>query len=91
MDNRCTEPTNSKYFKDTSEDYIIEKCSNPSKENEKWLKQVRFNERGNHVSQKECDKGKNKNDQNIYASTARMSDNYEYPSRDLGDSSHLTK
>ena len=43
---------------------MIAKCPNPPKDNEKQLKQVRFNEKGN----REGDPGENKYDQKIYAS-----------------------
>ena len=39
---------------------------------------------------KECNNGKNRKHQKIYASVARMSDNDKCPSRNFGDSSQLT-
>ena len=62
----------------------------PPKDNDNRQKQVSFNEIDNRASQKEYDNGKNNNDQKIYASMARMYDNYECPSRNFGDSSLLT-
>ena len=47
---------------------------------------MRFNEKFNHA----CDNGKNKCDQYIYESMARMSGNEECPSENFGDSSQLT-
>ena len=38
---------------------------------------------------KECENGEDKNDKNIYASMARMSDNDKCPSRNFGDSLQL--
>ena len=52
--------------------------------------QVIFSERGNRGSHKQCDNGKNNNDQNIYASMERISENEECSSRYFGDSSQLT-
>ena len=49
-------------------------CTTLIKDNDKWLKQVRFNEKGNRA----CDNGENKSDYKIYASTARMSINDEW-------------
>ena len=66
------------------------KFPNPPKENEKRRKQIFFSEKGNRASQKECNNSKNKNDQNIYASMARMSENGECPSKNFGDSLQLT-
>ena len=77
-------------FRCGSKDNLIIKYPNPPKENKKQQKQVRFNERGNHASQKKCDNGKSNNDQKIYASMARMSNNDEFPSRNFGDSLQLT-
>ena len=48
-------------------------------------------ERGNHVSKKECNNGDNNQNQKIYASMARISDNDECPSRDFSDSLQFTK
>ena len=49
----------------------------------KCLKQVCFNEKGNHA----CNNGENNSDWKIYASMARMSSNDECPSENFGDSS----
>ena len=54
------------------------------------MKQSLFSERFNRASQKECDNGKNNNDQNVYASMACMSDNDECPGQDFGDISQWT-
>ena len=62
-------------FRYASEDNLIAKCPKPPKDNEKQQNQERFNERVNCTSQKECDKRKNNNEQKIYVSMARMSDN----------------
>ena len=59
---------------------------NPSKDNEKCLNQVCFNEKVNLA----CDNGENNDDQKIYASMAQMSSNDECRSRNVGDSSQLT-
>ena len=75
-----------KCFRCGSEDHLIAKCTNTSKENEKRKKQVRFNEEGNRA----CNNGKNNSDQKIYASMARMSDNDECPGENFGESSQLT-
>ena len=56
------------------------------KDNEKRRKQVCLNEKGNCAR----DNSKNNSDQKIYASMARMSDNYESPSGNFGDSSKFT-
>ena len=48
--------------------------------------QVRFNEKGNCA----CEKGENNSNQYIYESMVRMSDNDEYSSGNLGESSQLT-
>ena len=90
MDNRQTEHTTIKCFRCGSEDHLIVKCPNPPKDNEKRKNQVRFSERVNRALQKECENGKNKNDQKIYASMARMYDNDECSSRDFGDILQLT-
>ena len=89
-DNRHTEHTPRKCFRCGYEDHLITKCSKPSKENEKRQEKLRLNERGNFASHKECDNRKNNNEQKIYVSMERMSDNDECPSRDFGDSSQLT-
>ena len=86
-DNRRTERTPRKSFRCRSEYHLIEKFPNPPKENEKYRKRVRFNEKCNCA----CDNGKNKSDQNIYASMARMSGNDECTSGNFGDSLQLTK
>ena len=65
---------------------MIKKCTKPPKDNEKWRKQVRFNEKGNRA----CDNGKDNNDHKIYASMARMSSDDERKSVKYGDSSKLT-
>ena len=52
---------------------MIAKCPKPPKDNEKRLRQVRFNEKGNRA----CDNGKNNDDHKIYASMTRMSSNNE--------------
>ena len=69
---------------------MIAKCSKPPHYNEKRRKQVYFSERGNRASQKQCDNGKNNNDQRIYASMVCMYDNEKFPSRYFGESSKLT-
>ena len=65
---------------------MIKKCPNPPKDNEKRQNQVLFNEKVNHA----CDNSKNNDDQNIYASMARMSSDDERKSEKYGDSSQLT-
>ena len=60
------------------------------KYNDKQQKQVHLSERVNIVSRKECKKGDNDNDQNVYASISQMSGNDESPSRYFGDSPQLT-
>ena len=60
--------------------------SKATKRNYKWWKQVHFIEKGN----PSCNNAKNKSDQKIYASTARMSDNNEFPRGNFGDSSQFT-
>ena len=69
-----------------SQDHLIEKCTNPPKDNEKRQNQVCFNENFNRV----CDNGETNGDQKIYASMARMSVNDKCPSGNFGDSSQLT-
>ena len=66
--------------------HLTAKFPNPPKENEKRRKQVRFNKKGNW----KCNNSENKNDQNIYASLARMSGNDECPSENFGDNSQFT-
>ena len=75
-----------KCFRCGSEDHMIKKYPKPPKDNEKRLKQVRFNEMCNHA----CDNGKNNSDQKIYASMVRMSSNDKFSSENYGDSSQLT-
>ena len=65
---------------------MIAKCPKPPKNNEKRLKQVRFNEKGNHA----CDNGKNNYDQKIYASMTRMFNDDERKSGEYGESLKLT-
>ena len=55
-------------------------------DNKKRQNRVRFNEKGNCA----CDNGKNKSDQKIYASMARMSSNDECLSESYCESSQLT-
>ena len=74
-DKKHTERTPHKCFRCGYEDHLIAKCLKPPKDNKKRKKKVRFSERVNRASQKECDNGKNKNYQKIYAFMARMSDN----------------
>ena len=80
------ERTFRKFFRCGSEDHLISKCPKPPKDNQKRRKQVRLNEKGNCA----CDNGKNKSDQKIYASMARIFGNDECPSGSFGDSSQLT-
>ena len=75
-----------KCFRCGFEDHIIAKFSKPPKYTEKQRKQISFNEKVNYA----CDNGKNNSNQNIYASTARMSSNDERSSENYGDSSQLT-
>ena len=65
---------------------MIAKCPKSPKDNEKWRKQVRFNEKGNRA----CDNGEDNNDHKIYASMAQMSSEDERKSVKYGDSSQLT-
>ena len=65
---------------------MIKKCPKLPKDNEKWQKQVHFNEKGNRA----CDNGKDNNDHKIYASIACMSSDDERKSVKYGDSSPLT-
>ena len=85
-----TEHTPRKCFRCGYEDHLIYKFPKPSKYNKKRKKQVCFSERGNHALQKEFKNSGNYNDQKIYVSMARMSDNYKSPSGNFGDSSQLT-
>ena len=80
------ERTPRKRFRCGSEDHMIEKCPKPPKDNKKRRNQVSFNEKGNCA----CDNGKNNDNQNIYASMARMSINDKRSSENYGDSSKLT-
>ena len=86
MDQRRTERTPRKCFRCGSEDHLIAKFPKPPKDNDKWRKQVRFNEKDNHAR----DNSQNNSDQNIYASMACMSNNDECPNGNFGDSSKLT-
>ena len=84
--NRNTERPPRKCFRCGYEEHMITKYSKPLKDNEKRRRQVRFNEKGNRA----CNNGKNKDDNKIYASMARMSSNDEHSSEKCGDSSQLT-
>ena len=90
FDNRGKERTPWKWFRFRYEVHIISNDPKPYIENEKCRKQVKFNEKGDFESQKECDNDKNNNDQKIYAYMARMSDNDKCSSKNFGDSSQLT-
>ena len=90
MEKRRTECTPHKCFRCGSEDQLLAKCPKTPKDKNKQRKQVSFSERGNRALHKECKNGDNYNDQKIYASMIRMSDNDESPSRDFSDSSQLT-
>ena len=90
MDNRRKEHTPRKCFRCGSQDHLIAKSPKPPKDNEKRRKKLRFSEIGNRASQKECNDGENNNDQTIYASMARMSDNDECPGSNFGDILQLT-
>ena len=85
-DNRRTERTPRKCFGCGSEDHLIAKCLNPSKENENRRKQVSFHEKVNHA----CNNVENDIDKKIYASVARMSGNDKYSSGNFGGSLQLT-
>ena len=85
-DRQQTEHTPHRYFRCRSVYNLISKCLKPPMDKKKWLKQVRFNERGNRALQNECENGDYDNNQKIYASMARMSDNDNISSRDFGDS-----
>ena len=82
-ENRETERISRKCFRCGSEDHLIEKCTNPPKDNEKRRNWVRFNEKFNPA----CENSENNSDQKIYVSMARMSGNEEFPSGYVGDSS----
>ena len=71
-------------------DHLISKCPKPPKDNYKRQNTVRFNERCNHTSQKECENGDNDNVLKICASMAQISVNENISSRNFGDSSQLT-
>ena len=62
------------------------KCANPPKDNEKWQKQLVFNEKRHRA----CNNSENNSDQKIYASAARMSSNDERSSENYGDRTQLT-
>ena len=85
-DNRRMERTPHKCFRCGSGDYETTKCPKNPKENEKWRKQVLFNENFNHA----CNNGENNSDQKIYASMACMSGSDKCTSGNFGDSSKLT-
>ena len=70
LDRQQTEYTPCKCFRCGSVDHLIAKCPKPSKDKGKQRKRVRFNERGNHVLQKEFENSDNYYDQKIYASIA---------------------
>ena len=80
------ERTPQKFLRCGSEDHMIAECPKPPKDNEKCQKKVSFNENGNCA----CDNRKNNDDQQIYASMARMSSNNERSSEKYGDSFQLT-
>ena len=84
--NRNTERPPRKCFRCGSEDYMIAKCPNPPKDNEKRRRQVCFNEKG-HCA---CHNGENNDDHKIYASMKRMSSDDERKSLKYCDSSQLT-
>ena len=65
---------------------MIAKCPKPPKDNEKWRRQVSFNENFNRA----CDNGKNNDNHKIYAYMARISSNDERSSEKYDDSSQLT-
>ena len=65
--------------------HLIAKFLKPPKDNEKQQYQVRFNEKDNCAHKS----SKNNDDQKIYASMARMYNNDECPSENVGDSSQL--
>ena len=84
--NRHMEHPPRKCFRCGYEDHMIAKCPKPPKDNDKWLNQVRFNEKVNRA----CDNGKNNDDHKIYACIACMSSNEERSSENYGDSLQLT-
>ena len=65
---------------------MITKCPKTPKDNEKRLRQVRFNEKDNRA----CGNSKNNDDHKIYASMAQIYSNDERSSEKYGDSSQLT-
>ena len=81
-DNRHIERTRRKCFRCGSKYHLIAIFPKPPKDNQKQLKKVCFNEKGNCA----CNNGKDNSDQNIYAYIARMSVNDECPNGDFGDS-----
>ena len=85
-ENRRTERIPQKVFRCGSEDHLIAKYPKPPKEIERCQNQVYFNEIVNSAPQKECNNGKNNNNQNIFTSIARISDNEEGPSKNFSDS-----
>ena len=84
--NRNLERLPRKCFRCGSEDHMIAKCPKQPKDNEKRLKQVRFNKKGNRA----CNSNKNDDDHKIYASMARISNDDEPKSGKYGDSLQLT-
>ena len=66
---------------------MIAKFPKPSKDNEKYRKQVCFNEKINRA----YENGKNNSVQKIYASMERMYGNDKCPSENFGDIGQLTK
>ena len=84
------ERTHCKCYRCRSEDNLSAKCTKPTKYNEKQKNQVCSREKDYHATKKEFKNGDNDNDQNIYVSMVRMSDDDESPSRYFGDSSLLT-
>ena len=89
-DKQRTEHTPRKCFRCGFEYHLIVKYPKPIEDNKKRKKQVRFSERVNRALQKEYNNVDNHNDQNIYASMSRMSDNDNILSRDFSESSQLT-
>ena len=81
-DNRQTKRKHRKCFRCGYEDHLIENFPKPPKDNQKWRKQLLFNEKGNRA----CDNGKNNSNQKIYASMARMYGNDKFPSGNYDDS-----
>ena len=80
------ELTPQKCFRCGSEEHMIAKCPNPPKDNDKRRREVRFNEKVNHVR----NNGGNNDDHKVYASMARMSSHDKFPSDKYGDSLQLT-